>query len=154
VRAKRSGHGESSLPAVLSVGEVAARSGLAVSAIHFYEKQALIRSARTGGNQRRYPREVLRRVAVIKVAQRLGIPLAAIREALGTLPWGRTPTARDWKTLSSVWRVLLDERIDKLTRLRGNLSDCIGCGCLSLNTCPLRNPGDELAADGCGPRLL
>jgi len=140
--------------AVLSVGEVAARSGLAVSAIHFYERRGLIRSARTGGNQRRYPREVLRRIAVIKVAQRLGIPLAAIRQALGALPRGRTPTARDWKKLSSVWRALLDERIERLTRLRGSLSDCIGCGCLSLKACPLRNPGDELGDEGSGPRLL
>jgi MerR family redox-sensitive transcriptional activator SoxR len=139
---------------VLSVGEVAARSGLAVSAIHFYEKRGLIQSARTGGNQRRYPREVLRRVAVIKAAQRIGIPLAAIREALGALPRGRTPTAGDWKKLSSVWRALLDERIEQLTRLRSSLSECIGCGCLSLKACPLRNPGDALAEEGCGPRLL
>jgi MerR family redox-sensitive transcriptional activator SoxR len=139
---------------VLSVGEVAARSGLAVSAIHFYEKRGLIRSARSGGNQRRYPREVLRRVAVIKAAQRIGIPLAAIREALGALPRGRTPTAGDWKKLSSVWRELLDERIEQLTRLRSSLSECIGCGCLSLKACPLRNPGDALAEEGCGPRLL
>lgn len=142
------------LRAVLSVGEVAARSGLAVSAIHFYERRGLIRSARTGGNQRRYPREVLRRVAVIKVAQRIGIPLAAIREALAALPRGRTPTAADWKKLSGVWRAALDERIEKLTRLRGSLSDCIGCGCLSLKACPLRNPGDALREEGCGPRLL
>ncbi len=149
---ERGTHG--GLPAVLSVGEVAARSGLAVSAIHFYEKQGLIRSTRTGGNQRRYAREVLRRVAVIKAAQRLGIPLAAIRDALAALPRGRTPTAGDWRRLSGVWRAALDERIEQLTRLRGSLSECIGCGCLSLTACPLRNPGDELADEGCGPRLL
>jgi len=140
--------------AVLSVGEVAARSGLAVSAIHFYEKQGLIKSARTGGNQRRYPRAVLRRVAVIKVAQRLGIPLAAIRDALAALPRGRTPTAGDWRKLSSVWRASLNERIETLTHLRDNLSGCIGCGCLSLGSCPLRNPGDKLGDEGCGALLL
>ncbi len=140
--------------AVLSVGEVSARSGLAVSAIHFYERQGLIRSMRTAGNQRRYPREVLRRVAVVKVAQRIGIPLAAIREALAALPRGRTPTAGDWRKLSSVWRQSLDERIETLAHLRDNLSGCIGCGCLSLKACPLRNPGDALADEGCGPLLL
>ncbi len=138
----------------LTVGEVAARSGLAVSAIHFYEAERLIRSTRTAGNQRRYARDVLRRVSVIKAAQRVGVPLSMIRDALASLPRGRTPTAADWKKLSSVWRDLLDERIDKLTRLRGNLSDCIGCGCLSLAVCPLRNPGDVLGEEGCGPRLL
>jgi len=140
--------------AVLSVGEVAARSGLAVSTIHFYEKQGLIKSARTGGNQRRYPRAVLRRVAVIKVAQRLGIPLAAIRDALAALPRGRTPTAGDWRKLSSVWRASLNERIETLTHLRDKLSGCIGCGCLSLGSCPLRNPGDKLGDEGCGALLL
>jgi MerR family redox-sensitive transcriptional activator SoxR len=139
---------------VLSVGEVAARSGLAVSAVHFYEAQGLIRSSRTAGNQRRYPREILRRVAVIKVAQRIGIPLSIIREALLTLPRGRTPTAADWKRLSSVWKATLDERIDKLVRLRGSLNECIGCGCLSLKVCPLRNPADVLGEEGPGPRLL
>jgi MerR family redox-sensitive transcriptional activator SoxR len=140
--------------AVLSVGEVAARSGLAVSAIHFYEAQGFIRSARTAGNQRRYPREVLRRVAVIKVAQRIGIPLPVIREALLTLPKGRTPTAKDWRRLSLRWRTVLDERIDRLVQLRDSLNGCIGCGCLSLKVCPLRNPADTLAIDGPGPRLL
>jgi MerR family redox-sensitive transcriptional activator SoxR len=139
---------------VLSVGEVAARSGLAVSAIHFYEAQGLIRSSRTAGNQRRYPREILRRVAVIKVAQRIGIPLSIIRKALLTLPRGRTPTAADWKKLSSAWKAMLDERIDKLVRLRGSLNECIGCGCLSLKVCPLRNPADVLGDEGPGPRLL
>jgi MerR family transcriptional regulator, redox-sensitive transcriptional activator SoxR len=136
----------------LSVGEVARRSGLAVSAIHFYEAQGLIRSSRTGGNQRRYAREILRRVAVIKVG--LGIPLSTIRDALRALPKGRTPTAGDWKALSGSWKALLDERIDKLTRLRGSLNECIGCGCLSLKVCPLRNPADSLGDEGPGPRLL
>jgi MerR family transcriptional regulator, redox-sensitive transcriptional activator SoxR len=138
----------------LTVGEVAARSGVAVSTLHFYEAQGLIRSWRNRGNQRRYPREVLRRVAVIKVAQRTGIPLAVIREALATLPDERTPTAADWMRLSSKWRADLDDRIARLTRLRNQLDGCIGCGCLSLGVCPLRNPGDELGAQGAGPRLL
>jgi MerR family redox-sensitive transcriptional activator SoxR len=140
--------------AVLSVGEVAKRSGLAVSAIHFYEAEGLIKSTRTAGNQRRYPREVLRRVAVIKVAQRIGIPLSVIREALLTLPKGRAPTAKDWRNLSKRWKEVLDERIDRLVQLRDSLNGCIGCGCLSLKVCPLRNPADRLASEGPGPRLL
>jgi MerR family redox-sensitive transcriptional activator SoxR len=138
----------------LTVGEVARRSGVAVSALHFYEAKGLIASMRTAGNQRRYAREVLRRVAVIKVAQRVGIPLASIREALATLPEGRTPTAADWARLSARWRAELDERILKLTRLRDQLSDCIGCGCLSMKACPLRNPWDQLGEQGSGARLI
>ncbi|ALJ39059.1 redox-sensitive transcriptional activator SoxR [Azospirillum brasilense] len=138
----------------LSVGEVAERSGVAVSTIHFYESKGLIASWRSSGNQRRFPRDVLRRIAVIKVAQRLGVPLATIAQALKTLPDGRTPTAEDWKRLSAAWKADLDERIAVLTRLRDGLEDCIGCGCLSLGECPLRNPWDELSEDGPGPRLL
>ncbi|MFC3285073.1 redox-sensitive transcriptional activator SoxR [Litchfieldella rifensis] len=138
----------------LSVGEVAKRSGLAVSAIHFYEAKGLIKSRRNAGNQRRYPRDVLRRVAVIKVAQRTGIPLASIREALRTLPDERTPTTDDWSQLSAQWKAELDDRIARLTKLRDQLSGCIGCGCLSLDDCPLRNPWDELSEEGPGPRLL
>jgi MerR family redox-sensitive transcriptional activator SoxR len=138
----------------LSVGEVAARSGVAVSAIHFYEAKGLIRSRRNQGNQRRYPREVLRLVAVIKVAQRIGIPLAMIRDALATLPHGRTPTAADWRKLSAKWKQGLEERIEKMMQLRDNLTGCIGCGCLSLKVCPLRNPKDRLGEEGPGPRLL
>jgi len=138
----------------LSVGEVAARSGVAVSAIHFYEAKGLIRSRRNQGNQRRYAREVLRLVAVIKVAQRIGIPLAMIREALATLPHGRTPTAADWRKLSANWKRGLDERIEKMMQLRDSLTGCIGCGCLSLKVCPLRNPRDRLGEEGPGPRLL
>jgi MerR family redox-sensitive transcriptional activator SoxR len=138
----------------LSVGEVAARSGVAVSTVHFYESKGLIRSRRNRGNQRRYPRDVLRRVAVIRVAQRLGLPLAAISEALATLPNGRTPTAADWSRLSAAWRDDLSERIEKLIRLRDRLNGCIGCGCLSLKVCPLYNPGDKLSTEGPGPRLL
>jgi MerR family transcriptional regulator, redox-sensitive transcriptional activator SoxR len=141
-------------PAQLTVGQVALRSGVAVSAIHFYEAKGLIRGWRTHGNQRRYQREVLRRVAIIKVAQRLGIPLSAIRSALASLPKERTPTAKDWAALSARWQADLDDRIARLTKLRNQLSSCIGCGCLSLEACPLYNPGDTLAQDGPGPRLL
>ncbi len=140
--------------AEITVGEVASRSGLAVSAIHFYEAKGLIASRRNAGNQRRYGRDVLRRVAVIKVAQRIGIPLASIQQALAGLPEGRTPNAKDWAALSARWKAELDERIDKLTRLRDELSDCIGCGCLSLEHCKLRNPLDELSEQGAGARLL
>lgn len=140
--------------APLSVGEVAARSGVAVSTLHFYEQKGLIKSGRSAGNQRRYHREVLRRIAIIKVAQRLGIPLAEIRDALATLPARRTLTADDWKQLSQRWREDLDRRIELMTRLRNQLSDCIGCGCLSIEACRLRNPGDELGDEGSGPRLL
>lgn len=138
----------------LTVGEVAARSGVTVSALHFYESKGLIKSRRNQGNQRRYPREALRRVAAIKVAQRVGMPLASIRDALMTLPEGRTPTAADWRKLSAKWKAELDDRITRLTRLRDQLTGCIGCGCLSLDACPLRNPRDELSEQGPGPRLL
>lgn len=138
----------------LTVGEVAARAGVAVSALHFYESRGLIRGTRSAGNQRRYPREVLRRVSVIKAAQRLGIPLAAIADALAALPDERTPTVADWRRLSARWKAELDDRIDKLTRLRDDLDGCIGCGCLSLRRCPLRNPGDELGREGPGARVL
>lgn len=138
----------------LSSGQVAARSGVAVSAIHFYERKGLIKSWRTERNQRRYPREVLRRVAVIKVAQRVGIPLSAIRDALMSLPQERTPTAEDWSALSLRWRVELDARITRLTRLRDELGNCIGCGCLSLDSCPLYNPDDRCFRQGSGPQLL
>jgi MerR family transcriptional regulator, redox-sensitive transcriptional activator SoxR len=138
----------------LRVGEVAARSGVAISAIHYYEAKGLIRSRRNHGNQRRYPREILRRVAVIKVAQRIGMPLDVIRDALATLPRGRSPTVADWRRLSALWKRGLDERIERLMRLRDNLTGCIGCGCLSLKACPLRNPLDRLSDEGPGPRLL
>jgi MerR family redox-sensitive transcriptional activator SoxR len=138
----------------LGVGEVAARCGVAVSAVHFYEAKGLITSWRNHGNQRRYPREVLRRVSIIKVAQRLGIPLASIKEALDALPKGRTPTGQDWRKLSQRWQVDLDGRIARLARLRDLLTGCIGCGCLSMRDCPLRNPWDELAEKGPGPQIL
>ncbi|MCE8021565.1 redox-sensitive transcriptional activator SoxR [Halomonas sp. MCCC 1A11036] len=138
----------------LSVGEVAKRSGLAVSAIHFYEAKGLIKSRRNAGNQRRFTRDVLRRVAIIKVAQRTGITLAEIRAAFDTLPDFRAPTATDWQRLSASWQHALDDRIARLTQLRDQLDHCIGCGCLSMQECPLRNPEDELAEEGSGPRLL
>ena len=138
----------------LTVGEVAERAGVAVSTLHFYEAEGLITSWRNAGNQRRYAREVLRRVAVIKVAQRTGIPLKEIGEALATLPDKRTPTTADWKKLSVRWRGQLSERIERLTRLRDQLDGCIGCGCLSVDSCPLRNPGDRLREEGTGARLL
>ena len=138
----------------LTVGEVARRSGVAVSALHFYESKGLIHSARNAGGQRRYARDVLRRVAVIKVAQRIGIPLAGIAAALASLPQERTPTKADWARLSRLWRGELDERIAQLTRLRDQLDDCIGCGCLSMEACRLRNPGDALAQQGSGPQRL
>ncbi len=142
------------LPTHLSVGEVAGRSGVAVSALHFYERQGLISSVRNTGNQRRYARDVLRRVAVIRAAQATGMPLAEIAQALAALPDGRTPTAADWRRLSVRWREDLDRRIAQLTRLRDNLDGCIGCGCLSLKVCPLRNPGDRLAGKGPGASML
>lgn len=138
----------------LTVGEVAARSGVAVSTVHFYEAQGLIKSWRNAGNQRRFGRDVLRRVAVIKVAQRVGIPLAEIRQALMQLPDGRTPTAGDWARLSARWRKELDARIEDLIKLRDQLSDCIGCGCLSIESCRLRNPYDVLSEHGPGPRRM
>jgi len=141
-------------PPVLSVGEVARRSGLSVSTVHFYEAKGLIVSRRTPGNQRRYAREVLRRIAFIRVAQRVGISLAAIHAALVPLPTGRVPGRADWKRLSTAWRADLDQRIAQLQKLRDTLDDCIGCGCLSIDRCRLRNPGDRLASAGSGPRRL
>jgi MerR family transcriptional regulator, redox-sensitive transcriptional activator SoxR len=138
----------------LTVGGVARRSGVAVSTLHFYESMGLIRSWRTNGNQRRYAREVLRRVAIIRVAQRTGMELEAIRHALKTLPRERTPNAQDWKKLSANWKDELNARIERLTRLRDQLEGCIGCGCLSMGACPLRNPWDRLSKEGPGPRLL
>lgn len=136
----------------LGVGEVAKRSGLAVSALHFYEREGLIRSVRTAGNQRRYGRDVLRRLAVIRVAQRVGVPLASVRRAFAALPDARTPTRTDWARMSVLWREELDARILDLQRLRDQLTDCIGCGCLSLRRCRLRNPDDTLGEQGDGPQ--
>ena len=140
--------------ATLPVGEVARRSGVAVSTLHFYEAKGLISSRRTGGNQRRYAREVLRRIAFIRVAQRVGISLAQVKQALATLPAVAAPTRADWKRLSNAWRSDLDQRIAQLEKLRDTLDDCIGCGCLSIDRCRLRNPSDKLAAKGAGPVRL
>ncbi|RYE87015.1 MAG: redox-sensitive transcriptional activator SoxR [Hyphomicrobiales bacterium] len=141
-------HGE------LTVGEVSARSGVAVSALHFYERKGLIASHRTSGNQRRYDRDVLRRVAIIRMAQEMGIPLAEVGESLGSLPHGHVPTKDDWTRISEGWRSRLDRRIVLLQRLRGELDSCIGCGCLSLERCPLYNSGDHLRSTGTGPRVM
>jgi MerR family redox-sensitive transcriptional activator SoxR len=138
----------------LSVGEVAARAGVAVSALHFYERKGLIRSHRTGGNQRRYDRDVLRRLAIIRMGQELGVPLAEIGAQLEALPEGRSAGKADWARMSSRWRHQLDRRITLMTRLRDELTGCIGCGCLSLKTCPLYNRDDSLSSEGSGPRRL
>jgi MerR family redox-sensitive transcriptional activator SoxR len=135
-----------------SVGEVAKWSGVAVSALHFYERKGLIRSLRTAGNQRRYAGDVLRRIAIIRVAQRVGMPLEAVAKALATLPDGRTPGRDDWARISASWRLEVSARIDELVNLRDCLTDCIGCGCLSLTACSLANPDDALGVEGNGPR--
>nr|WP_314142267.1 redox-sensitive transcriptional activator SoxR [uncultured Rhodococcus sp.] len=138
----------------LTPGQLSERSGVAVSALHFYEKQGLISSRRTSGNQRRFHRETLRRVAFIRISQKVGIPLANIRQALSELPDERTPTREDWARLSTRWHRELDSRIEQLIRLRDNLTGCIGCGCLSLAGCALANPHDELSYSGPGARTL
>ena len=138
----------------LTVGQVADRSGVAVSALHFYEAEGLISSRRTPGNQRRYPREILRRVAFIRASQRVGIPLRRIKAALDLLPGNRTPTRKDWERLSTAWRDDLNGHITQLEHLRDRLAGCIGCGCLSLQGCQLINPDDVLGRQGSGPRNL
>jgi MerR family transcriptional regulator, redox-sensitive transcriptional activator SoxR len=137
---------------VLTIGELSERSGVAPSALHFYERNGLISSERTSGNQRRYRRDALRRVAFIRVSQRVGIPLKDIRSALESLPESRTPTKRDWSSLSRLWRSELDDRIAALEHLRRDLDGCIGCGCLSLKACRLQNPEDQLGGGGTGAR--
>ena len=136
---------------LLTPQEVAHRSGVAVTALHFYESKGLIEATRTSGNQRRYRRDVLRRLAFIQFSARLGIPLATIGEALATLPGDRVPTKRDWARLTSRWRADLDERIARLQALRDDLDGCIGCGCLSLRSCAVYNHDDQLARRGPGP---
>ncbi|KJF72454.1 redox-sensitive transcriptional activator SoxR [Agrobacterium arsenijevicii] len=138
----------------LTVGDVARRCGIAVSTIHFYEAKGLIEGWRTAGNQRRYHRAVLRRIAIIRIAQRAGIQLSIIRDAMADLPHDHVPTAEDWRRFSESWREMLQLRIDSLLQLRDQLTGCIGCGCLSLDDCPLRNPGDILGGGGAGPRRL
>ena len=138
----------------LTIGELAERSGAAPSALRFYEARGLLSSERTSGGHRVYPRSTLRRVAFVRAAQRCGLTLDEIREALDTLPSARTPTTADWGRLSRAWQSRLDQRIAELQRLRDELGECIGCGCLSLNACNLYNPGDRAAALGSGPRYL
>lgn len=140
--------------ALLSVGQVAQRSGVKVSTLHFYETRGLIHSIRNAGNQRRYRKDVLRRVSVIKAAQKLGITLASIEEALATLPEGRTPTQKDWEKLAKNWKAELDSRIAYLEKLRDYMTGCIGCGCLSMKNCPMYNADDKLAEEGSGAVIL
>ena len=142
------------MPDELTIGEVAERSGVPHSALRFYEQRELITSTRTEGNQRRYPRDVLRRVAFIRIAQRVGLSLEEIAGALSSLPSERTPTARDWERLGRRWRDELDERVRLLEALRDDLTSCIGCGCLSLQHCHLYNPADGAARLGAGARYL
>ncbi|MGH2632652.1 MAG: redox-sensitive transcriptional activator SoxR [Tepidiformaceae bacterium] len=142
------------LPDQLTISDLAARSGVAPSALRYYETLGLISSGRSAGNQRRYTRGTLRRVAIIRVAQSLGLPLAVLGEALSSLPQGHEPSAADWEQLSSRWRSELEERIATLELLRDELSSCIGCGCLSLERCGLFNQGDRAARKGAGPRYL
>ena len=142
------------LPDRITIGELAARSGVATSALRFYEDRRLIAAERTAGNQRVYPRPTLRRVAFIRAAQEVGLTLDEIGAALATLPADRTPLKRDWERLSRVWRDRLDDRITELERLRDKLTGCIGCGCLSLKTCRLLNRDDRVADNGAGARYL
>jgi MerR family redox-sensitive transcriptional activator SoxR len=139
---------------VLTIGELSRRSGVSTSALRFYERKGLIESSRTDGNQRRYPPATLRRVAFVQAGSAAGISLAELRVALDALPREQAPTKRDWERLSRRWRRELDERIETLEALRGRLTTCIGCGCLSLRTCSLLNPGDEAAALGGGAHYL
>lgn len=136
----------------LSVGEMAERAGVKVSTLHYYESEGLIESWRTGANHRRFDRRELRRVAIIRIAQTLGIPLAEIKEVLDGLPKDQSIKAKDWSKASTRWADALDDRIELLLRLRGTLDSCIGCGCLSLENCPLYNPSDEAGKKGPGPR--
>jgi MerR family transcriptional regulator, redox-sensitive transcriptional activator SoxR len=142
------------LPVLLTIGEVSERAGVTQSTLRYYERERLIESSRSAGGQRRYQREVLRRIAFIRAAQHVGLSLDEIRLALASLPSARTPTAEDWRRLSRSWRPRLDSRIAELERLRDRLDSCIGCGCLSLRTCQLSNPDDVAASLGSGPQWL
>jgi len=137
----------------MSVGQVAKRAVVKVSTLHFYEQKGLIQSWRNAGNQRRYDRSVLRRIAVIKMAQKLGMSLQEITQALSHLPKDNAPTEEEWRVMANVWKLQLDERINRLQTLRDELDECIGCGCLSINKCKLRNPQDMLAQEGKGAVL-
>ena len=137
-----------------TVGKVAKRCGVKVSTLHFYEEKGLIHSSRNAGNQRRYRADVIRRVSVIKAAQKMGVSLASIKQAFSTLPEQRTPTQKDWQKLSSKWKGELNQRIAYLERLRESLTGCIGCGCLSMKKCPIYNSDDTLGKNKSGPVLL
>ncbi len=141
------------MPDLLTIGEVSKRSGVASSALRFYEERGLIDSERAGSGHRRYPRPVLRRIAFIVFAQRIGLTLEEIRAELSKLPPDRAPTRRDWTRLSSQWTARIDERIAELDRLKAGLTECIGCGCLSLDRCKLANPDDRAARRGSGARF-
>lgn len=142
------------LPSLLTIGELSARSGVATSALRFYEQIGLIAATRTAGNQRRYPRNMLRRVAFIRAAQRVGLSLEEVRDAFDSLPAARTPTKADWERVSRAWTARLDRQIAELEMMKRKLSGCIGCGCLSMRTCVLSNPRDEQAGAGVGPAWL
>lgn len=139
---------------LMAIGDAAARAGMAPSALRYYEREGLIASQRSAGGQRRYPRSVLRRLAFIRAARNVGLSLEEVRQALATLPEGRTPTRADWQRLSRTWQSRLDDQIAGLQKLRDGLTGCIGCGCLSLRSCLLSNPDDELAAEGPGARFF
>jgi MerR family redox-sensitive transcriptional activator SoxR len=138
----------------LSIGELSERTGVATSALRFYESEGLVHATRSAGGQRRYARDAIRRVSFVRIAQEVGLSLAEVGEALASLPQQRTPTAKDWERLSRSWRPRLDAQIHMLERLRDRLSGCIGCGCLSLGVCRLVNPGDVAAERGPGPRYV
>jgi len=142
------------LPARLSIGELSARSGVAPSALRFYEEVGLLHADRTAGNQRRYPRHMLRRIGFIRAAQRVGLSLDEVSDALASLPSGRTPTKADWERVSRTWTERLDRQMADLQRLKTKLTGCIGCGCLSMRTCVLSNPHDEQSLEGPGPAWL
>ncbi len=139
---------------LLTIGQVARRTGVSVSALRFYEHEGLVHAERSPGGQRAYPRDALRRISFIRIAQTVGLSLAEIRQALASLPEGRTPSKADWGRLSRSWRPRLDDQIAALTRLRDDLDSCIGCGCLSLRACRIYNPDDAASSLGAGPRYL
>lgn len=139
---------------LLTVGEVASRAGVSVPTVRYYEERGLITSTRTSGNQRRFPRAVLRRIAVIAAAQRVGLSLDEVREAMAELPADRAPTRREWTAMSRSWKRLVQRRIDQLVALQSDLDGCIGCGCLSLQRCSIFNPSDEAAGEGSGSRWV
>jgi MerR family redox-sensitive transcriptional activator SoxR len=142
------------MAAEITIGELSERSGVAQSALRFYERKGLIHSSRTTGNQRRYRRETLRQVAFIRASQNVGIPLTVIGDVLALLPPGTAPTHEFWVRASECWSAELDSRIEKLERMRDRFASCIACGCLSFKECALTNPGDQLSAEGTGPRRL